>query len=146
MKRVKLIVFAACVICGLPNYGQGKVDFSKLSSPIIFHGGHKYAYRDPAVVFHEGEVGDEFRVVGVEIGGDFFLDEGRERLGDVLTDAAWRATAPRAKAVRMTRTRRASRTASIAVPSRNRISPHTVRPVSRVRMSHPCVLRPMPSG
>jgi len=54
VKRVKWIAFAACVICGLPSYGQDKVDFSKLNSPIIFHGDHKYAYRDPAVVFHEG--------------------------------------------------------------------------------------------
>lgn len=55
MKRVKWIVFAICVICGLPCYGQEKIDFSKLKSPIIFHGDHKYAYRDPAVVFHDGK-------------------------------------------------------------------------------------------
>ena len=54
MKRVKWIVFVTCVICGLPGYGQDKINFSKLNSPIIFHGDQKYAYRDPAVVFHEG--------------------------------------------------------------------------------------------
>jgi sucrose-6-phosphate hydrolase SacC (GH32 family) len=54
MKRVKRFVFAICMICGLTSYGEDKVDFSKLTSPIIFHGDHKYAYRDPAAVFHKG--------------------------------------------------------------------------------------------
>jgi len=54
VKRIKWIVFATCVICSIPSYGQGEVDFSKLNSPIIFHGNQKYAYRDPAVVFHDG--------------------------------------------------------------------------------------------
>ncbi|MHC4228049.1 MAG: glycosyl hydrolase 53 family protein [Planctomycetota bacterium] len=31
-----------------------KVDFSRLTSPIIFRGDHKYGFRDPAVVYHEG--------------------------------------------------------------------------------------------
>ena len=55
MKRVKWIVFAICVMYSLVGYGQDKVDFSKLNSPIIFQGDHKYAYRDPAVVFHDGK-------------------------------------------------------------------------------------------
>ncbi|HCO93173.1 MAG TPA: hypothetical protein DIU00_04345 [Phycisphaerales bacterium] len=54
MKRVKWIVFAICVICSIVGYGQEKIDFSKLNSPIIFHGDRKYAYRDPAAVFHDG--------------------------------------------------------------------------------------------
>jgi hypothetical protein len=31
-----------------------KVDFSRLTSPIIFRGDHKYGFRDPAAVYHEG--------------------------------------------------------------------------------------------
>ena len=31
------------------------VDFSKIKSPIIFEGDYKFAYRDPAVVYHEGK-------------------------------------------------------------------------------------------
>ena len=31
-----------------------KIDFSQLTSPIIFRGDHKYGFRDPAVVYHEG--------------------------------------------------------------------------------------------
>jgi len=54
VKRVKWVVFAICVICSIVGYGQEKIDFSKLNSPIIFHGDRKYAYRDPAVVFHDG--------------------------------------------------------------------------------------------
>ena len=33
---------------------SGKVDFSQLTSPIIFGGDHKYGFRDPAAVYHEG--------------------------------------------------------------------------------------------
>ena len=54
MKRIKWIIFVVCVTCCIHCYGQGKIDFSKLNSPIIFHGNNKYAYRDPAVVFHDG--------------------------------------------------------------------------------------------
>jgi len=31
-----------------------KIDFSQLTSPIIFRGDHNYGFRDPAVVYHEG--------------------------------------------------------------------------------------------
>ena len=31
-----------------------KIDFSQLTSPIIFRGDHKYGFRDPAVVYHDG--------------------------------------------------------------------------------------------
>ena len=31
-----------------------KIDFSQLTSPIIFRGDHKYAFRDPAAVYHNG--------------------------------------------------------------------------------------------
>jgi arabinogalactan endo-1,4-beta-galactosidase len=31
-----------------------KIDFSQLTSPIIFRGDQKYGFRDPAVVYHEG--------------------------------------------------------------------------------------------
>jgi len=54
MKRIKCIIFITCVIYSIPSYGQRKINFTKLNSPIIFHGDHKYAYRDPAVVFHDG--------------------------------------------------------------------------------------------
>jgi len=54
MKHLKWFVFAACMICGLTSYGKDKIDFSELSSPIIFRGDHKHAYRDPAVIFHNG--------------------------------------------------------------------------------------------
>ena len=54
MKQLKWFVFAACMICGFASYGKDKVDFSELRSPIIFRGDHKHAYRDPAVIFHNG--------------------------------------------------------------------------------------------
>ena len=43
-----------CSMCGSVSYGKEKVDFSKITSPIIFRGDHKYGFRDPAVVYHEG--------------------------------------------------------------------------------------------
>jgi len=49
---VLLLVFAT----GLAAAGKAAepVDWSALRSPIIFRGGRKLAYRDPAVVYHEG--------------------------------------------------------------------------------------------
>ena len=49
------------LICVLPfffgsfSYAKQKIDFSALTSPIIFQGDHKYGFRDPAVVYHNGE-------------------------------------------------------------------------------------------
>lgn len=54
MKQVRWIIFVTYLSIGLVGYGQAKIDFSKLTSPIIFHGDPKYAYRDPAAVFHNG--------------------------------------------------------------------------------------------
>ncbi len=54
MKLIKCILVITCVICSSYSYGQNKIDFTKLNSPVIFHGDNKYAYRDPAVVFHNG--------------------------------------------------------------------------------------------
>jgi hypothetical protein len=37
------------------NSNGQKIDFSKIESPIIFEGNYKFAFRDPAVIYHENK-------------------------------------------------------------------------------------------
>lgn len=52
-----LFVFAVILSLSSPSLvgrSPGRVDFERLKSPIIFRGDSVTAYRDPAVLFHEG--------------------------------------------------------------------------------------------
>jgi len=55
MKQALQLSLILLLVFGSASKGQAKVDFSKLQTPIIFRGDQKYAYRDPAVVYHEGK-------------------------------------------------------------------------------------------
>ncbi|BDD11380.1 hypothetical protein FUAX_38120 [Fulvitalea axinellae] len=46
------VLFALTLIS--PAWAQ-TFDFGEIKSPILFQGNYKYAYRDPAVVYHEGK-------------------------------------------------------------------------------------------
>lgn len=47
--------FLALVVLFFPNIiNAQKFDFDQLKSPILFEGDYKFAYRDPAVIYHEG--------------------------------------------------------------------------------------------
>jgi hypothetical protein len=54
MSNISKYILLLCVIFGSVSYGKSKVDFSKIKSPVIFRGDHKYGLRDPAVVYHDG--------------------------------------------------------------------------------------------
>lgn len=50
--NTKLLILATLCFLFWPTRGQS-FDFSELKSPIIFKGDYKYAYRDPAVIYHD---------------------------------------------------------------------------------------------
>ncbi|MBN2327432.1 MAG: family 43 glycosylhydrolase [Candidatus Omnitrophica bacterium] len=52
MRKIFLAVAMILPVIGI--YGEAEIDFSQISSPILFEGDHKFAYRDPAVTRHEG--------------------------------------------------------------------------------------------
>ena len=54
MKAFCRLMCALPLLLGSFSYGKQTIDFSKLPSPIIFRGDHKYGFRDPAVVYHDG--------------------------------------------------------------------------------------------
>ena len=47
-------VLAACLSVGGVLERVEAVDFAKIKSPVIFRGDDKFAFRDPAVVYHDG--------------------------------------------------------------------------------------------
>jgi len=55
MKFYQVLLFVNIALLFFPylSFGQ-EFDFGKLSSPIIFEGNYKFAYRDPAVIYHDG--------------------------------------------------------------------------------------------
>lgn len=72
LQRTSVAMLALTTVCGAMFGSEGdvltamnafreaadkpmrKIDLSQLTSPIIFKGDQKYAFRDPAVVYHEG--------------------------------------------------------------------------------------------
>jgi len=55
MKAACRLACALSLILGILSRGTEKVDFSGLTSPIVFRGDPKYGFRDPAVVYHGGD-------------------------------------------------------------------------------------------
>lgn len=54
MKPLKIILYLFITINQLPIAVLGQAfDFNTISSPILFKGDYKFAYRDPAVIYHE---------------------------------------------------------------------------------------------
>ena len=56
--RIKDVYRLICVlplIFGSLTYAKQKIDFSALTSPIIFQGDQKYGFRDPAIAYHDGK-------------------------------------------------------------------------------------------
>ena len=54
MKAVSRWMCVLPLILGPFSYGKEKIDFSTLTTPIIFAGDHKYGFRDPAAVYYDG--------------------------------------------------------------------------------------------
>lgn len=54
ISNISKYILLLCLPFGSVSYGKAKVDFSKITSPIIFKGDHKYGFRDPAVIYHNG--------------------------------------------------------------------------------------------
>ncbi|TKG88748.1 hypothetical protein EYV94_26675 [Puteibacter caeruleilacunae] len=81
MKYLITIVLLSCILGAM---AQRKIDFEKLDSPIIFRGDYKFAYRDPAVVFHNGVFHLYFTVVERATDEGYFLYTGYSRSNDLM--------------------------------------------------------------
>jgi sucrose-6-phosphate hydrolase SacC (GH32 family) len=69
MKKRSLLFLLILSICTSAQ----KIDFSKFKSPIIFKGDYKFAYRDPAVVYHENNFHLYFTLVERDDDGGIHL-------------------------------------------------------------------------
>ena len=49
--NAKILILAGIGLFSVKITGQS-LDFSRIKSPVIFQGDHKFAYRDPAVIYH----------------------------------------------------------------------------------------------
>lgn len=72
------------LICGSVLYGKERVDFSKLTSPIIFRGDHKYGFRDPAVVYHDGNFHLYFTLSEAAADGGYYNMTACSKSGDLM--------------------------------------------------------------
>jgi len=67
---VSILIFFSLAI----GHIQGqKIDFDALQSPILFEGDYKYAYRDPAVVYHDDQFYLFFTLVERAADGGMYL-------------------------------------------------------------------------
>lgn len=66
------VIGIICLLCSLNAQAQ-EVDFSKIPSPIIFEGSYKFAYRDPAVLFHDNTFHLYFTLVERSEDGGMYL-------------------------------------------------------------------------
>ena len=53
MSNISKYVLIFAFICTPALHGKEKLEFSKITSPIIFKGDFKYGFRDPAVVYYD---------------------------------------------------------------------------------------------
>ena len=87
MKRRTSILVAATTFCFLVISGLAwaeKVDFDKIPSPILFKGDDKFAYRDPAVIYHDGQFHVFFTLVESAADRGFYTYLAYSRTPDLI--------------------------------------------------------------
>jgi len=80
----KLLTIFALLIITFSTATAQQFDFSQIPSPIIFKGNYKFAYRDPAVVYHDNEFHLFFTLVERSADGGMFLFTAHSRSTDLI--------------------------------------------------------------
>ncbi|MBN1911055.1 MAG: hypothetical protein JW818_15015 [Pirellulales bacterium] len=74
---------------------RGFLDVRKVTSPVIFHGNAKHAYRDPAAVYHEGKIYLYFTLGEAAEDGGYYVRTAMSTSDDLLNWSKPKALTPR---------------------------------------------------
>jgi len=86
ISRLKLFIVSSLFFLLSSHYAliAQSYNLAKLSSPIIFKGDSATAYRDPAILFHEGVFYLYFTLVEIEEDGFIFSYTAQSRSSDLI--------------------------------------------------------------